>query len=213
MGVCPGPAPCSLFVLWFRCFGMNYGKRGFPMTLLRLESFSLFVDRVAYVSWDTCLARNSYFIDAGKKLHDGLWWSRSICPKLRSCLPIWECRQALPGRGDWLSRFCSRVRFGSGSAGRRYLAVQTLFESQIWSGWFTSGSFCPRLLSRMVLLSTGDSRRAICLCSLRKGAQEQVFAGVDGSERYARRLLAGPSRWPGDLGISDPVTSSAHAAV
>ena len=47
-------------------------------------------------------------------------------------------------------------------------------------------SFCPRLLSKMELLSTGDSCRAICFCSLGTGAQEQVFADIDGSERHIR---------------------------
>ena len=82
---------------------MNYGKRGLPMTLLRLESFSLFVDGATFPMQG----------------NDGLWRSRSICLKLKNCLPILEfadlgvqitfCRQALPGRGDWLSRLCSRV--------------------------------------------------------------------------------------------------------
>ena len=102
----------------------------------------------------------------------GLWRSRSICLKLKSCLPILEfadlgvqitfCRQALPGRGDWLSRLCSRV-FGG---------VDSRVAGTSWACTFASQSiplsvcsFCPRLLSKMELLSASDSCRAICLCS------------------------------------------------
>ena len=64
-----------------------FGKGGLPMTLLRLESFSLFVDGgFVCASWDTCLAS---FPMQGSH---GWWWSRSICSKLKSCLPIRECR-------------------------------------------------------------------------------------------------------------------------
>ena len=151
--------------------------------MLRLESFSLFVDGATFPMQG----------------NHGLWRSRSICLKLKNCLPILEfadlgvqitfCRQALPGRGDWLSRLCSRV-FGG---------VDSRVAGTSWACTFASQSiplivcsFSPRLLSKMELLSASDSCRAICLCSLGKGAREQVFAGVDGSERSITRCTTSP---------------------
>ena len=100
------------------------------------------------------------------------------------------CRQALSRRGDWLSRFCpwifggidSRVAGASGPL--NHLRSQSTPRSIC--------SFCPRLLSKMELLSAGDSYRPICFCSLRKGAQAKIFAGIDGPERYISRDTTSP---------------------
>ena len=45
----------------------------------------------------------------------------------------------------------------------------------------------PTASQQNAAASASDSCRAICLWSLGRGAQEQVFAGVDGSERYITR--------------------------
>ena len=123
---------------------------------------------------------------------NGLWWSRSICWEAvcRSGSADNFCRQALSRRGDWLSRLCARVFGRIGWRVDRTSGTINHLRSQ--STPRSIRSFCPRLLSKMELFSTSHSCRAICFCSLGTGAEEQVFAGIDGSERHISRYTTSP---------------------
>ena len=197
--------PCSL---WFRCFRMNYGERGLPMTLLRLESFSLFVDGATFPMQG----------------NHGLWRSRSICLKLKRCLAdlgvcrSWSADNFLQASATWEGR----------------LAVQTLFEG-IWRGWFKSGwnilsvylrkSVNPT--QRVQLLSTASQKNGATFSEwfmqsnlpllgspVEKALGNKFLPALTGQSALSldtRRLLALPSRL-GGLGIRDPGTTSAARA-
>ena len=121
------------------------------------------------------------------------------------------CRQALPaGRGDWLSILCSRLCGG----------VDSRVAGTSWAFNHLRSQSTPRSII-MQLLSTASQQNVagwflqsnLSLCSLGKGDQEQLFAGVDGSDRYIHSIHDVSSL--SLLGLvalenCDPVTTSVH---
>ena len=74
--------PLARLWLRFRCFGMNCACR---WRCCDWKASSSMVDSLVWAG-DTCLA------NLPMQGSHGLWSSRSISPKLKSCLPILECR-------------------------------------------------------------------------------------------------------------------------
>ena len=127
------PWPCSLR---FRCFGMNYGKRGLSMTttgeLLAIRRWWIRLCELGTLVWLLYQCRE--VMACGEAGVSAQSW-KAVC---RSWSADNFCWQALPGRGDWLSRLCSRVFGGvesrvAGTSGAPSQSVNPTQRMQILS--------------------------------------------------------------------------------